>query len=93
VLDNAPTYLTFAISANPDGPAVLAATRPELLQALSCGAVWMGALTYIGNGPNVLIRGIAEHMGYCMPSFFGYLAYSLPILLPVFAVATFLFFW
>jgi Na+/H+ antiporter NhaD/arsenite permease-like protein len=93
VLDNAPTYLTFATSADPAGPAVLAATRPELLKALSCGAVWMGALTYIGNGPNVLIRGIAEHMGYRMPSFFGYLAYSLAVLPPVFAVATVLFFW
>lgn len=92
VLDNAPTYLAFATLADPGGPAVLAASRPALLQALSCGAVWMGALTYVGNGPNFLIRGIAEHMGYRMPSFFGYLAYSLTVLLPLFALATVLFF-
>ncbi len=75
----------------PGRPAPLA-EQPRMLQALSCGAVWMGALTYIGNGPNFLIRSIAEHMGYRMPSFFGYLGYSLPILLPVFALATLLFF-
>jgi Na+/H+ antiporter NhaD/arsenite permease-like protein len=93
VLDNAPTYLTFATLADPGGPAALAAAQPALLEALSCGAVWMGALTYIGNGPNFLIRGIAEHMGYPMPSFFGYLVYSLAVLPPVFAAATVLFFW
>jgi len=93
VLDNAPTYLTFATLADPGGPAALAAAQPRLLEALSCGAVWMGALTYIGNGPNFLIRGIAEHMGYPMPSFFGYLVYSLAVLPPVFAAATLLFFW
>jgi Na+/H+ antiporter NhaD/arsenite permease-like protein len=92
VLDNAPTYLAFATLADPGGPAVLSHTQPRLLAALSCGAVWMGALTYIGNGPNFLIRGLAEHMGYRMPSFLGYLAYSLPILLPIFALATLLFF-
>jgi len=92
VLDNAPTYLTFATLADPGGPAALAAAQPKLLEALSCGAVWMGALTYIGNGPNFLIRGIAEHMGYPMPSFFGYLVYSLAVLPPIFAVATWLFF-
>ncbi len=92
VLDNAPTYLAFATLADPGGPRVLSGARPELLAALSCGAVWMGALTYIGNGPNFLIRAIAEHMGYRMPSFLGYLAYSLPVLLPVFALATALFF-
>jgi Na+/H+ antiporter NhaD/arsenite permease-like protein len=92
VLDNAPTYLTFATLADPGGPRALAAAQPRLLQAVSCGAVWMGALTYIGNGPNFLIRGVAEHMGYRMPSFFGYLCYSLPVLLPVFGLATLLFF-
>jgi Na+/H+ antiporter NhaD/arsenite permease-like protein len=92
VLDNAPTYLTFATLADPGGPAALAAAQPKLLEALSCGAVWMGALTYIGNGPNFLIRGIAEHMGYPMPSFFGYLVYSWAVLPPIFAVATWLFF-
>jgi Na+/H+ antiporter NhaD/arsenite permease-like protein len=93
VLDNAPTYLAFATFADPGGPAALSTARPGLLAALSCGSVWMGALTYIGNGPNFLIRGIAEHMGYRMPTFLGYLAYSLPVLLPIFALATALFFW
>ncbi len=92
VLDNAPTYLAFATLADPGGPGVLAVSRPALLRALSCGAVWMGALTYVGNGPNFLIRGIAEHMGYRMPSFFAYIAYALVVLLPLFALATVLFF-
>lgn len=93
VLDNAPTYLAFATIADPGGPAALSVNQPRLLEAVSCGAVWMGALTYIGNGPNFLVRGIAEHMGYRMPSFFGYLAYSITVLLPLFALATALFFW
>jgi Na+/H+ antiporter NhaD/arsenite permease-like protein len=92
VLDNAPTYLAFATLADPGGPSALALRQPGLLQAISCGAVWMGALTYIGNGPNFLIKAIADHMGYRTPSFFGYLAYSLPVLLPVFGLATLLFF-
>jgi Na+/H+ antiporter NhaD/arsenite permease-like protein len=92
VLDNAPTYLTFATLADPGGPRALALGHPRLLQAVSCGAVWMGALTYIGNGPNFLIRGVAEHLGYRMPSFFGYICYSLPVLLPIFGLATLLFF-
>ncbi len=92
VLDNAPTYLTFATLVDPGGPSALALKQPGLLQALSCGAVWMGALTYIGNGPNFLIKAVADHMGYQTPSFFGYLAYSLPVLLPVFGLATLLFF-
>jgi Na+/H+ antiporter NhaD/arsenite permease-like protein len=92
VLDNAPTYLTFATLADPGGPRVLAVMQPAHLQAVSCGAVWMGALTYIGNGPNFLIHGVAKHMGYQMPSFFGYLVYALPVLLPIFGLATWLFF-
>jgi Na+/H+ antiporter NhaD/arsenite permease-like protein len=92
VLDNAPTYLAFATLADPGGPSSLAVLRPGLLRAISCGAVWMGALTYIGNGPNFLIKAVADRMGYRTPSFFGYLAYSLPVLLPVFALATLLFF-
>ena len=92
LLDNAPTYLAFATLADPGGPSALAAAQPGHLRAISCGAVWMGALTYIGNGPNFLIKAIADHMGYRMPSFFGYLAYSLLVLLPVFALATLLFF-
>jgi Na+/H+ antiporter NhaD/arsenite permease-like protein len=92
ILDNAPTYLTFATLAHPAGPAALAAEKPHWLAAISCGAVWMGAVTYIGNGPNFLIKAVADHMGYRTPSFFGYLAYSLPVLLPVFGLATLLFY-
>jgi hypothetical protein len=61
-----------------------------LLAAISCGAVFMGANTYIGNGPNFMVRAIAESAGVKMPSFFGYMAYSGLILLPVFVVVTFL---
>ncbi len=92
LLDNAPAYLTFATLADPRGPSSLATGQPGLLRAISCGAVWMGALSYIGNGPNFLIKAIAQHMGYRTPTFFGYLAYSLPVLLPLFALATLLFF-
>ncbi len=92
VLDNAPTYLTFATLVDPGGPAVLSTAYPGMLQAISCGAVWMGALTYIGNGPNFLVKAVADHMGYRMPSFLGYLGYSLPVLVPVFAIATLVFF-
>lgn len=92
VLDNAPTYLTFATLVDPGGPAVLAKLQPGMLRAISCGAVWMGAFTYIGNGPNFLVKAIADHMGYRMPSFFGYLGYSLPVLLPILGLATLLFF-
>ena len=93
LLDNAPTYMTFATLAA-GGPdfAALAHAQPRLLQAISAGAVFMGALTYIGNGPNFMVKSIAERMGYPMPSFFGYLAYSSAILLPIFALATWLFF-
>ena len=63
-----------------------------LLVAISLGAVFMGAMTYIGNGPNFMVKSIAEQTGVRMPSFFGYLVkYSLPILVPVFIVITILF--
>ena len=103
-LDNAPTYLTFAATAAGQmgvaatGPTYLAellARGPEavaLLTAISCGAVMMGANTYIGNGPNFMVKAIAEENGVRMPSFFGYLAWSAGILLPVFAAVTLLFF-
>lgn len=99
-LDNAPTYLTFVTMAagssdfsllvNND-PA-LGLNGPLILEAISCGAVMMGALTYIGNGPNFMVKAIAEEAGYKMPSFFGYLGYSYVILIPVFILITFLFF-
>ncbi len=103
-LDNAPTYLTFAAAAAGEvGVGVgqtsyLAAvletgSRGEsLIAAISCGAVMMGANTYVGNGPNFMVRAIAEHAGVRMPSFFGYMAWSAAILLPVFLIVTLLFF-
>jgi Na+/H+ antiporter NhaD/arsenite permease-like protein len=105
-LDNAPTYLTFASTAcGLEGVpvegrylAVLLDTAhghvlgPRLLEAISCGAVFMGANTYIGNGPNFMVKAIAEENGVEMPTFFGYTLYSGLILLPVFAIITLLFF-
>jgi Na+/H+ antiporter NhaD/arsenite permease-like protein len=98
-LDNAPTYLTFAITAaGSTDLTVLVENRvpgldgPHVLRAISCGAVFLGALTYIGNGPNFMVKAIADEAGFRMPSFFGYLAYSALILLPVFGLVTLLFF-
>lgn len=104
VLDNAPTYLTFLSLANGltlGNPAVYVVS-PELmvvnvphnlLVAISLGSVFMGANTYIGNGPNFMVKAIAEDWGYKVPDFFSYvIKYSLPILIPVFIVITFIFF-
>jgi Na+/H+ antiporter NhaD/arsenite permease-like protein len=102
-LDNAPTYLTMAATACglegiPVEGRYLAAylARGEqaglVLAAISCGAVFMGANTYIGNGPNFMVKAIAETTGVRMPSFFGYMAFSCAILLPIFGVVTWLFF-
>jgi Na+/H+ antiporter NhaD/arsenite permease-like protein len=92
-LDNAPTYMTFAALASGEHTTGwLAAQEPTVLAAISCGAVFMGALTYIGNGPNFLVKAIAERAGYPMPSFFGYLGYSWCVLLPVFLLVTLVFF-
>ncbi|MCS6850739.1 MAG: sodium:proton antiporter [Gemmataceae bacterium] len=92
-LDNAPTYLTFAtMAAGPNSVGWLATARPEVLAAISCGAVFMGANTYIGNGPNFMVKAIADEAGYRTPAFFGYMAYSTVLLLPVFLLATLLFF-
>jgi Na+/H+ antiporter NhaD/arsenite permease-like protein len=65
---------------------------PDVLAAISCGAVFMGALTYIGNGPNFMVKAIADASGCRMPSFFGYVGYSCAILLPVFVIVTPVFF-
>ena len=104
VLDNAPTYLTFAALASgvsDGGTGALAgnlgalAAHPTgqlLLAAVSCGAVLMGAITYIGNGPNFMVKAIAEQHHVRMPSFFGYTLWSLAILVPLFAVVAWLFF-
>jgi Na+/H+ antiporter NhaD/arsenite permease-like protein len=102
-LDNAPTYLTFAATAcGLDGVSLegrylaqylaLGPHTAETLAAISTGAVFMGANTYIGNGPNFMVKAIAEEAGIRMPSFFGYMAYSCGVLVPLFVAATFLFF-
>jgi Na+/H+ antiporter NhaD/arsenite permease-like protein len=99
-LDNAPTYLTFAAlgtgtmggSIENLGSLLHSALGENLLRAISCGAVFMGANTYIGNGPNLMVRSIAEHSGIKMPSFAGYMAYSASILIPLFVVITLIFF-
>jgi Na+/H+ antiporter NhaD/arsenite permease-like protein len=92
-LDNAPTYLTFTSVAQGQVSAAtgqvvasvgeLARSAPALLAAISCGAVFMGANTYIGNAPNFTVKCIAERSGVKMPSFFGYMAYSCAVLLPI----------
>jgi Na+/H+ antiporter NhaD/arsenite permease-like protein len=92
-LDNAPTYLTFVAIAQSLGlPAEVAGTTHQVLAAISAGAVFMGANTYIGNGPNFMVRSIAEERGVKMPSFGGYMLYSGAVLIPVFVVITLVFF-
>ena len=92
-LDNAPTYLTFLSSARGVGlPAEVAGVPHQHLAAISLGAVFMGANSYIGNGPNFMVKAIVEQHGVRMPSFFGYMAYSGLVLLPVFGLVTVLFF-
>ena len=91
-LDNAPTYLVFFNTAGGD-PIQLMGDLSQTLLAISAGAVFMGANTYIGNAPNFMVKSISESSGIEMPSFFGYLfKWSLPILFPLFIVVTFLFF-
>jgi len=90
-LDNAPTYLVFFNLAGGDAE-VLMHQIPVTLAAISCGAVFMGANTYIGNAPNFMVKAIAESRGVKMPSFFGYMAWSVLILIPLFVLTTFIFF-
>jgi len=90
-LDNAPTYAIFFETALSLQPGTKIPADP-LLIALSVGAVFMGANTYIGNGPNFMVKSIAEGAGIKMPSFFGYMLYSVTILIPIFVLLTFLFF-
>ncbi len=107
VLDNAPTYLTFfnqilgnlqmteamIPAATYAGSAGFNAVFVSYLKAISVGAVFMGANTYIGNAPNFMVKSIAEESGVNMPSFFGYvLKYTIPVLIPVFIAVTFVFF-
>jgi Na+/H+ antiporter NhaD/arsenite permease-like protein len=102
-LDNAPTYMTMAataagmkdVAAHGQYLAQFLKIGPDaakLLAAISCGAVFMGANTYIGNGPNFMVKAIAEENGVHMPSFFGYMAFSGMILIPLFVVVTVVFF-
>ena len=87
-LDNAPTYLVFFKAAQ-GTPAVgpTAGVDEMVLISISLGAVFMGAMTYIGNGPNFMVKAIAEKSGVKMPSFFGYMGYSCVILLPILLLA------
>lgn len=90
-LDNAPTYLVFFNTAGGDAVHLMD-TMTQTLLAISAGAVFMGANTYIGNAPNFMVRSIAEDQGVKMPSFFGYMVWSFGILVPLFVVVTFVFF-
>ena len=90
-LDNAPTYLVFFNLASGDA-ATLMGPLSQTLLAISMGAVFMGANTYIGNAPNFMVKAIAEQRGIKMPSFFGYMAWSIVFLLPLFVLQTWLFF-
>ena len=90
-LDNAPTYLVFFNTAGGDAETLMGSLSGTLL-AISAGAVFMGANTYIGNAPNFMVRSIAEVSGVKMPSFFGYMAWSFGILVPIFLLTTLVFF-
>ena len=95
-LDNAPTYLVFFNTAGgglDGGPELLMGDMYSTLLAISAGAVFMGANTYIGNAPNFMVKSISESSGIEMPSFFGYFfKWSVPILMPLFIIVTYLFF-
>lgn len=75
-----------------NGVQVKLASGALFLKAISCGSVFMGANSYIGNGPNFMVKSIAEQLGVKMPSFFGYMAYSCAVLVPIFVIVTFVFF-
>jgi Na+/H+ antiporter NhaD/arsenite permease-like protein len=101
LLDNAPTYVNFlqlaqasaaAPGAGPVSVASLLLSHPELVIGISLGAVFFGAMTYIGNGPNFMVKAIAQDARVRCPSFFGYIfKYSLPVLLPILVVGGWLF--
>jgi Na+/H+ antiporter NhaD/arsenite permease-like protein len=90
-LDNAPTYLVFFNLAGGDAATLMGPLASTLL-AISAGAVFMGALTYIGNAPNFMVKSICEEHGIKMPSFLGYMLWSGAILLPLFGVLTWIWF-
>lgn len=98
-LDNSPTYVVFLTTAGSLGSSVansvmtsVGAVDPTILLAISAGAVFMGAITYIGNAPNFMVKNIAESAQVKMPSFFGYMGWSICFLIPVFIIDTLLFF-
>ena len=96
-LDNTPTYLVFLTTAGTLGATTGVATTVgtvavKMLMAISCGAVFMGANTYIGNAPNFMVKSISDENGIKMPSFFGYMLCSLKFLIPVFIIDTLVFF-
>ena len=96
-LDNTPTYIVFFEMAAvpgqwPEGLSLVAGKVPfDVLVAISLGSVFMGAMTYIGNGPNFMVKAIADAGGIKMPTFFGYFLYACVVLVPVFALVTFVF--
>jgi Na+/H+ antiporter NhaD/arsenite permease-like protein len=87
-LNNAPTYLVFFELAGGDAQELMGPLAPTL-KAISMGAVFMGALTYIGNAPNFMVYAIASGRGVRMPSFFGYMLWSTAVLVPVFVLLTY----
>lgn len=89
-LDNAPTYLVFFNTAGGNAQQLMT-ELDHVLQAISSGAVFMGAMTYIGNAPNFMVKSIAESSGADMPSFLGYMAWSVGILVPIFILVTWIF--
>lgn len=91
ILDNAPTYLAFFNLAGGDAQHLMTAGA-EVLTALSCGCVFMGALTYVGNAPNMMVKSIADNNGIAMPGFLGYAGWSFGILMPIFLLTTLIFF-
>ncbi len=90
-LDNAPTYLVFFNAAGGD-PQTLMGPMAQTLTAISAGAVFMGANTYIGNAPNFMVKSIAGHLGVNMPGFFGFMGWSMAVLVPVYGLLTLIFF-
>lgn len=90
-LDNAPTFLVFFNLAGGD-PVHLMGPMANTLLAISVGAVFMGANTYIGNAPNFMVKAVVEERGIRMPSFFGYMLWSCALLIPIFIAMTFIFF-
>jgi Na+/H+ antiporter NhaD/arsenite permease-like protein len=90
-LDNAPTYLVFFNTAGGDAEVLMTATAATLA-AISAGSVFMGANSYIGNAPNLMVKAIAEHRAIRMPSFFGYMAWSVSVLIPLFILITLIWF-